>query len=69
MSGKWNNQLEFSSKDKNFKIHVGGRTQIDTVFYQDSPAGFAGTGGVGDQDAVDFQPRSVACGRHDVQVL
>jgi len=55
MSGKWNNQLEFSSKDKNFKIHVGGRTQIDAVFYQDSPAGFAGTGGVGDQDAVDFR--------------
>ncbi len=55
MSGKWNNQLEFSSKDKNFKIHVGGRTQFDGVFYQDSPAGFAGTGGVGDQDAVDFR--------------
>ena len=55
MSGKWNNQLEFSSKDKNFKIHVGGRTQLDAVFYEHSPAGFAGAGGVGDQDAVDFR--------------
>jgi phosphate-selective porin OprO/OprP len=55
MSGKWNNQLEFSSKDKNFKIHVGGRTQLDAVFFEHSPAGFAGAGGVGDQDAVDFR--------------
>ncbi len=55
MSAKWNNGLEFSTKDKNFKVHIGGRTQVDGVWYADSPDGFAGAGGVGDQDSVNFR--------------
>jgi len=55
MSGKWNNGLEFSSKNKDFKIHVGGRSQIDAVFFEDSPEGFAGAGGIGDQDSVNLR--------------
>ena len=30
MSAKWNNGLELSTKDKNFRVHVGGRYQFDT---------------------------------------
>lgn len=37
MSAKWNNGIELQSKNKDFKIHVGGRTQIDTE-------NFSGTG-------------------------
>ena len=33
MSGKWNHGLEFTSKDKAFRVHIGGRTQLDTSWY------------------------------------
>ncbi len=54
MSGKWNNGIEFGSNNKAFKIHVGGRTQIDTVYWQNSDS-FANTGGITDQDATNFR--------------
>lgn len=34
LSAKWNNGLELESKNKEFKVHVGGRTQFDTSFFQ-----------------------------------
>ena len=55
MSAKWNHGVEFSSKNKDFKIHVGGRTQVDAVGLWSEPGALAGAGGVGDQDAVDFR--------------
>lgn len=33
MTAKWNNGLELSTKDKAFRIHIGGRTQLDAGFY------------------------------------
>ena len=33
MTGKWNHGLEFTTKDKKFRVHVGGRTQFDTSWY------------------------------------
>ncbi len=33
MTVKWNHGLEAESKNKDFRIHVGGRTQVDTSWY------------------------------------
>ncbi len=33
LSAKWNYGLELESKNKDFKVHVGGRTQLDTSFF------------------------------------
>ncbi len=33
MTAKWNHGLEVQSKNKDFKVHVGGRTQFDTSFF------------------------------------
>lgn len=54
MNAKWNNGLELNSNDKAFKIHVGGRTQIDTVYWQNRES-FNNTGGATDGDAVNFR--------------
>lgn len=54
MSAKWNNGLELTSQNKAFKIHVGGRTQIDTVYWQNRDS-FNTTGGATDQDAVNVR--------------
>lgn len=54
MTAKWNNGLELNSTNKAFKVHVGGRAQMDTVFYQNSPS-FANTGGATDEDAVTLR--------------
>lgn len=54
MSATYKNGLVLETADKNFKVHIGGRTQIDTVFLDSSPA-FTGAGGAGDADAVDFR--------------
>ncbi len=54
MSGKWNNGIEFGSNNKAFKIHVGGRTQIDAVFWNND-ASFNNTGGITNQDSVNFR--------------
>jgi phosphate-selective porin OprO/OprP len=56
MSAVWKNGLELQSAGKDFRIHVGGRTQLDTVFYDASPA-FANTGAssIGDDDSVNFR--------------
>lgn len=54
-SAKWNHGFEETTKDKQFKFHVGGRVQLDGIWLQDNPAAFAGTGPFADQDAVDFR--------------
>ncbi|MFN5709278.1 MAG: hypothetical protein ACK48X_14585, partial [Planctomycetota bacterium] len=33
MSAKWNNGLEVQSADKQFRLHVGGRYQLDTGWF------------------------------------
>jgi phosphate-selective porin OprO/OprP len=33
LSAKWNHGLELSTKDKDFRVHVGGRTQFDTSWF------------------------------------
>lgn len=37
MSAKWNNGLELQSKNKDFRVHVGGRTQIDFGWFSTDP--------------------------------
>jgi phosphate-selective porin OprO/OprP len=32
---KWNHGLELQSANKDFRVHVGGRTQVDTTWYTD----------------------------------
>lgn len=55
MTAKWNYGLELQTKDKKFRVHVGGRTQVDGVWLQDDPQAFLGAGGAGDGDSVDFR--------------
>ncbi len=51
----WKHQLTFESADKNFAVHLGGRTQLDTVWLQSNPAAFGAGNGANSQDAVDFR--------------
>ena len=55
MSASWKHGLEVQSAHKDFRVHVGGRTQIDAVWYDDNPGAFLGAGGIGDQDSVNFR--------------
>jgi phosphate-selective porin OprO/OprP len=54
MAGKWKNGLEFESADKQFRVHIGGRTQFDGVWIQDTE-NLTGAGGRLGEDAVDFR--------------
>lgn len=54
LSASYKNGLVLESSDKAFKVHIGGRTQIDAVAFGDSPA-FVGAGGAGDADSVNFR--------------
>lgn len=54
MSAKWNNGLELNSHNKAFKVHVGGRTQIDGVFFQNKSS-FTNTGGATNADSVNLR--------------
>ena len=51
----WKHQLTFESADKNFTVHLGGRTQLDTVWLQSNPAAFGTGNGANSQDAADFR--------------
>ncbi len=51
MKAKWDNGLWLETEDKAFKVHVGGRTQYDTVFYSapgNVQTGSNGTGPIND---------------------
>lgn len=37
MSAKWNHGLEFSTKHKDFRVHVGGRAQFDAGWFSVDP--------------------------------
>ena len=54
MSANWKNGLELQSANKDFRVHIGGRTQVDAIGLSESDA-FTGAGGVGDADAVNFR--------------
>ncbi len=53
----WNHGIEWVSPDKAFKVHIGGRTQFDSVWFQNNPTDLAGSGGATPpgQDAVTFR--------------
>lgn len=52
----WKNGLWFESKDKAFKIHVGGRTQVDAAWVNAEDDVQFGAGGIGRaDDAVNFR--------------
>jgi phosphate-selective porin OprO/OprP len=64
MTASWKNGLEFSTKNKDFRVHIGGRTQVDSGWFNvdsnvyDNAAGFAQpTPGLGNVygDGVDFR--------------
>lgn len=56
MSTKWNYGLEAESADKEFRVHVGGRVQLDGTWYDADDAIQFGPGGLGEfQDAVNFR--------------
>lgn len=56
MKATWNHGLEIKSKDKKFRVHVGGRTQFDTVFLNGGDTVQNSTTGVGQlQDGSDFR--------------
>lgn len=33
-TGAWNHGLEFTTKNKEFRVHIGGRSQLDTSWYR-----------------------------------
>ena len=51
----WKNELTFESSDKNFVAHIGGRTQMDTVWLRGNSTAFGPANGFGSQNAVDFR--------------
>jgi phosphate-selective porin OprO and OprP len=51
----WNNGVELRSRNRDFYFHVGGRTQLDSVWMTAPNNSLAGAGGFGAQDAVDFR--------------
>ncbi len=55
MSASWKHGLEVQSAHQDFRVHVGGRTQIDAIWIDDDPQAFAGAGGIGDGDSVNFR--------------
>ncbi|MEK6257343.1 MAG: porin [Planctomycetota bacterium] len=51
----WKHQLNFESADKNFAVHLGGRTQIDTVWLHSNPAAFGVGNNANSQDSANFR--------------
>lgn len=58
LKASWNHGLEFESKHKDFRVHVGGRTQFDNSFFANDPALTVSPsiGGIGPQpDSFQFR--------------
>jgi len=54
----WNHGLDFSSKNKDFRVHIGGRTQFDNSFFSNDPnlVVSPAIGGIGPQpDSFQFR--------------
>lgn len=54
MTAKWNNGLELSTKNKDYRVHIGGRTQFDTSWYS-ANQNVQNNINVPYQDGVDFR--------------
>ncbi len=54
MTAKWNHGLELATKNKDFRIHVGGRTQFDTGWF-DAPPNVQNNINNPYEDGVDFR--------------
>ena len=55
MKASWKNGLEIESPHKDFRVHIGGRTQVDAIWLDGDPAFYSGAGGVGDADSVSVR--------------
>lgn len=62
MTGSWKNGLEFQSKNKDFRLHIGGRTQFDAGWFSVDPNVYTAApgpnhGSLGNEygDGVDFR--------------
>lgn len=51
----WKHQLNFESPEKNFTVHIGGRTQVETIWLDATPQAIGTGNGFGAQNAVDFR--------------
>ena len=55
----WNHGIEWISPDKAFKVHIGGRTQFDSVLVGPNDGALTGAGGIDgkshDQDFLGFR--------------
>lgn len=61
LTATWRNGLWFESKDKAFRIHVGGRTQVDGAWVNAEDDLQFGAGGIGRaDDAVNFRRARIA---------
>ena len=49
----WNNGIEWASEDKQFKVHIGGRTQFDTIWVGQEDHALDGAGGISGSKAQD----------------
>lgn len=54
MTAKWNKGVEFSTKDKAFKTHIGGRYQLDSGWFS-TPANVQNAINVPYGDGIDFR--------------
>lgn len=54
MTASWNNGLELSTKNKDFRVHVGGRTQFDASWF-DTINNVQNNINIPFQDGVDFR--------------
>lgn len=56
MTASWRNGLILETPNKDFRVHIGGRTQVDSVWMDADPQVMFGPGGVGRvDDAVAFR--------------
>lgn len=55
LKATWRNGLEIESAQKDFRIHIGGRTQFDTIWLDASAGALDGAGGVGEGDSFNFR--------------
>lgn len=56
MKAHWKHGIEFETPNRDFRIHVGGRTQVDAGFFETDTAVENGEGGIGNiPDSVNFR--------------
>lgn len=55
LKASWRNGLEIESAHKDFRIHVGGRTQFDAIWLDASAGALDGAGGAGEGDSLNFR--------------